>query len=96
MQAREASEITISGDPLAPVLDGQGGKPGILNEIARGSRPPAQIDKDGPVTWPGLNELAMLLFEEIGAELQCFLAFARLLENTAVGGDAHQRAEHLG
>lgn len=96
MQSRETSILAIAGNPLAAVLDREGRKPCVLNEVARGLSLLAQINKDRPVAATRLNEVAILLFKESRTELQSLATFARLLEYARICGDADYRAENLG
>ena len=86
-QSWKSLEIAIRRDPLAAVLDGQGGEPGMRNKIPHSVRGIAQITKNRPMPRPWLNDPAMRLIEQRLGEAHHFPGPARPDKHPGMGGD---------
>lgn len=71
-QTGKPGVVPIRGDPLATVFDGQGGEPGIGDQVALGAGRPAEPGKDLPVPVAWRHADAIGLAAELICENQGF------------------------
>lgn len=87
--------MAVICNPLATMLNREGCKPCVLNQISSGLYTPAQIREDGPMAGAGMNQLTMRLVHEDTTESKRLIKSARFGENRAVGANTHHRTQNL-
>ena len=70
LQPREPSKVPVHRDPVAAMLNGQGGEPGVSDAWAHNGVVNAQAAKDAPVTFTGLDEPAVQQVHQILAKAE--------------------------
>ena len=95
LQARKPGIVAIECDPFAAGFDGQGGKPGIRNEVTPCICLNAQTIENNPMVFAGLNDQAMGLIHNDAAKSKCLVKAARHGEYSRVCRDANHSAKDL-
>src|SRR5262249_44956764 len=94
-ETRELGVVAVVGDPLTAGLDGHGGEPGVLRQVADSRDATAQLLEDGPVTRSRLDHGARRLAQHGSSEGECVVEPARPDEDTRMRGHANHRAQDL-
>jgi hypothetical protein len=91
---RDAAEVAVAADPLAPGFDRDRDQVGVRDQVALGPGRHAQPFEDLPVAGAGSDDHRVGLCPERVLERECLPHRRRRIEDAGMGRDAHEAAQH--
>lgn len=94
-ESLESRVVTIRRNPLTAGFDGQGRKPSVLHDVARGLAILAQGLEYGPVALTGHNYRSVGLSQDDATKLEGVVQGTWTRKDAPMGADADQAGEYL-